>query len=293
MRILKIIGQGIIVIFALVGMAFTFVFFGIKFGWTDVHGTISQRNTYFKNAEASSGAPSTSTAGAGASGSALNATPAYPHYDWEDSDEWAVIDAALERDQVNINQAAHDAGISPRLLLGGVIGEQFRFFTSERDSFKQYFEPLKILASLTNTSYGIAGLKPATVAHIEQNLKDPNSVYYLGPSMENLITYPPGSDVATVQFSRITDTKNTYYSYLYAGLFMREVIAQWDASGYDISERPDVLSTLYNLGFNHSIPKADPAAGGAPITIDGQTYSFGEIGNDFYYSNELRDVFPN
>ena len=287
MKVLKIIGKVIIVLFALVGMAFTFVFFGIKFGWTNLRGTISERNMYFKNAEATGTGPQ--------SGDSPSTTvvPAYPHYDWEDSDEWAVIDAALERDQVTINQAAHDAGISPRLLLGGVIGEQFRFFTSERDSFKEYFEPLKILASLTNTSYGIAGLKPATVAQIENNLKDPTSVYYLGPNMANLITYPVGSDIATVQFQRITDTKNTYYSYLYAGLFMREIIAQWSASGYDISQRPDVLSTLYNLGFNHSIPKADPSAGGAPITIDGQTYSFGELGNDFYYSDQLRDVFPN
>ena len=287
MKVLKTLGKIVIVLFAIVGMVFTFIFFGIKFGWTNVHGTISDRNAYFKKAEASTQTP------------AANApvidpvVPAYPHYDWEDSAEWSVIDSALERDQATINQAAHDAGISPRLLLGGIIGEQFRFFTSQRDSFKQYFEPLKILASLTNTSYGIAGLKPATVAHVESNLKDPTSVYYLGPSMENLITYPAGADVTTTQFQRITDTKNTYYSYLYAGLFMREVMAQWNAAGYDISERPDVLSTLYNLGFNRSIPKSDPTAGGAPITIDGQTYSFGELGNDFYYSNEMRDVFPN
>ena len=213
-------------------------------------------------------------------------------YAWADSPEWSVMKSAFIRDQESINRAAHDAGISPRLLLGGVIGEQFRFFTSDRDSFKKYFEPLKVLASLSQFSYGIGGLKPSTAKQIESYLHDPTSVYYLGSDMENIITYPAGSDPSTVQFSRITDTKDTYYSYLYAGLFMREVIAQWKAAGYDISNRPDALSTLYNLGFNHSVPKPDPTAGGAPITVNGTDYNFGDLGYQFYYSGELQQEFP-
>ncbi len=213
-------------------------------------------------------------------------------YVWADSSEWQVIKSAFIRDQEYITRAAKDAGISPRYLLGGIIGEQFRFFTNSRDSFKQYFEPLKILASLSKFSFGIAGLKPETVKRIDEQLQNPNSVFYLGPEMENIVTYPEGSDYDTVRFERITDTKNTYYSYLYAGLFMRQVIAQWKASGHDISTRPEVLSTLYNLGFNRSIPKPNPAAGGAPITINGKEYSFGQLGYEFYYSGELLNEFP-
>lgn len=213
-------------------------------------------------------------------------------YVWADSAEWQVIKSAFIRDQEYIRSAAKDAGISPRYLLGGIIGEQFRFFTNSRDSFKQYFEPLKILASLSKFSFGIAGLKPETVKRIDEQLQNPNSVFYLGPDMEHIISYPEGSDHDTVRFERITDTKNTYYSYLYAGLFMRQVIAQWQRAGYDISTRPEVLSTLYNLGFNRSVPKPNPGAGGAPITIDGKEYSFGELGYQFYYSGELLNEFP-
>lgn len=211
---------------------------------------------------------------------------------WADSQEWGVIRSAFIRDQDIIRQAAKDAGISPRLLLGGIIGEQFRFFTNARDSFKSYFEPLKILASLSKFSYGIAGLKPETALRIEQNLKNPESVFYLGKDMESIITYPEGGNEETVRFDRITDTKNTYYPYLYAGLFMRQVTQQWKKSGYDISNRPEVLSTLYNLGFNRSIPKADPGAGGAPITVNGVEYNFGQLGYEFYYSGELSQEFP-
>ena len=213
-------------------------------------------------------------------------------YAWADSDEWQVLKSAFIRDQDIIRKAANDAGISPRLLLGGIVGEQFRFFTSSRDSFKSYFEPLKILASLSKFSYGIAGLKPETVARIDENLKNKNSVFYLGSDMENVITYPEGVDHDQVRFDRITDTKSPYYSYLYPGLFMRQVIEQWKKSGYDISNRPDVLSTLYNLGFNRSIPKAEPAAGGAPITVNGVQYNFGQLGYEFYYSGELLQEFP-
>ena len=211
---------------------------------------------------------------------------------WADSPEWAVMKSAFIRDQDVIKKAAKDAGISPRILLGGVIGEQFRFFTSSRDSFKSYFEPLKILATLTKFSFGIAGLKPETVARVDENLKNKSSVFYLGSSMENIITYPDGVDETAVRFERITDAKNPYYSYLYVGLFMRQVIAQWYASGYDISNSPGVISTLYNLGFNRSIPKANAAPGGAPITVNGEQYSFGELGEEFYYSGELIQEFP-
>lgn len=213
-------------------------------------------------------------------------------YAWADSEEWSVIKSAFMRDQEHIIKAAKDAGISPRILLGGVIGEQFRFFTNARDSFKRYFEPLKILASLSQFSFGIAGLKPETVARIDQNLKNPASVFYLGKEMENVVIYPTGSNEEDVRFNRITDTKNTYYSYLYAGLFMRQVSAQWAKSDVDISKNPGVLATLYNLGFNRSIPKTEPRIGGAPITVNGQQYTFGDLAHEFYYSGELMDIFP-
>ncbi len=213
-------------------------------------------------------------------------------YKWADSAEWEVLKSAFIRDQDVIKKAAKDAGISPRILLGGVIGEQLRFFGNSRESFKSYFEPLKILASLSKFSFGIAGLKPETVARIDENLKNKESVFYLGGNMENIITYPTDADIAKTRFERITDIKDPYYSYLYVGLFMRQVTAQWGKAGYDISSSPGVLSTLYNLGFNRSIPKPDSAPGGAVITINGEEYSFGELGEQFYYSGELSQEFP-
>lgn len=345
---MKFFAKGVVLIFALIGLVFAGVFLAMRMGWTNVKGTIKERNeSFFVNikkeannetldtqavvlckihalanvapetakkiqiAYESTGdqvlvnkmfataqlrfldTPLSSRFSECARVTIPDTTPiVQTAYAWADSPEWQVLKSAFIRDQDVIRQAAEVSGISPRLLLGGVIGEQFRFFTGKRDSFKSYFEPLKILASLSKFSYGIAGLKPETVERIEQNLHNPQSVFYLGKEMEQVITYPIDVDQETVRFDRITDTKNPYYSYLYVGLFMRQVIEQWKASGYDIAHRPDVLSTLYNLGFNRSIPKLTPTAGGAPITVNGVQYNFGELGEQFYYSGELIQEFP-
>ena len=213
-------------------------------------------------------------------------------YNWADTDQWSLMKEVFIRDQEVIKKAATDSGVSPRLILGSVIGEQFRFFNNRRESFKGYFEPLKILASLSKVSFGIAGIKPKTASQIEEHLKDKNSPFYLGPKMENILDYSTGSNIETEQMNRITNTKDPYYSYLYVGLFLKQIETQWARAGYDISERPEILSTLYNLGFYHSVPKADAQAGGAVINVNGVDYTFGDLGYEFYYSGELADVFP-
>lgn len=268
--------------FAVIGLVFTFVFFAIKFGWLNVRGSISERNSYFNINNENSNS------------SIINKNDFTPtlSYHWADTDQWNLMREVFTRDQEIIKKAANDARVSPRLILSGVIGEQFRFFNNRREAFKSYFEPLKILASLNNTSYGIAGLKPKTVGQIEMHLKDETSPFYLGPDMEHVVTYANTIDIESERLNRITDAKNPYYSYLYVGLFMKEIQAQWSKAGYSIDNRPEVLATLYNLGFYYSIPKADPQVGGTVINIDGKDYTFGDIAYEFYYSPELSDIFP-
>jgi hypothetical protein len=213
-------------------------------------------------------------------------------YLWTDTDQWRLMKSVFLRDKDIINKAAEDAHISPRLILTGVIGEQFRFFSSRRETLKSYFEPMKVLASLSQSSYGIAGLKINTVRTIEENLKNPNSPFYLGKDMENVADYDSNVDIEEQRMNRITDSKNPYYSYLYIGLFMKQIQTQWQNEGYDLSSRPDVLATLYNLGFARSIPKPNAQAGGAVISINGTDYTFGDIGYEFFYSGEISDEFP-
>ena len=335
--------------FAIAGFVFCFVYFAMQFGWLNVRGSISERNSYFnidKNLKIENTtvnnleiicqinvlnkyAPLTSvniykTLTNGASDELLKtmvgvASRRFANdylynkdmdncknsdsgmralnipisaYAWADTDQWNLMKEVFTRDQEVIKKAAKDAGISPRLILSGVIGEQFRFFNNRRESFKSYFEPLKILASLTNTSFGIAGLKPKTVGIIEDNLKNKNSPFYLTPDMEHIVDYNNVIDIESERMARITNAKDPYYSYLYVGLYMREIIAQWQKKGFDISNRPEILSTLYNLGFYYSIPKDNPVTGGTMININNTDYTFGDIGYEFYYSGELSSIYP-
>jgi len=91
--------------------------------------------------------------------------------------------------------------------------------------------------------------------------------------------------------TRLTDPHNHYYSYLYTALLLKEEMTQWQSAGYPIDNRPEILATLFNIGFSHSTPNADPQTGGATITINGEDYTFGSLAFSFYYSNELTD-FP-
>lgn len=265
--------------FAIIGFIFCVVFIAMQFGWLNVKGAVSERNSYFE----------------------MNKNNLYKEKelnmqfeksDWSTTDEWNLMKEVFTRDQLIIKKAASDAGVSPRLILSAVIGEQFRFFNNRRESFKSYFEPLKILASLSKISFGIAGLKPKTVGIIEDNLKNKNSVFYLGPEMENVVSYEEGIDIELERMNRITDAKNPYYSYLYVGLYMRQIMTQWEKAGFYIGNRPEILATLYNLGFYYSVPKENPMAGGAVITINNKDYTFGDIAYEFYYGGDLSDIFP-
>ena len=335
--------------FAFAGFIFFVVYVAMQYGWLNVKGSVSERNSYFNVSKDTSlsnidtnnleiickinilnkYAPLTSVniyknLTRGASNELLNKmiemasnrfkndylynlsidkcknssnigeelnTP-ISAYNWADTDQWSLMKEVFTRDQETIKRAAKDANISPRLILSGVIGEQFRFFNNRREAFKTYFEPLKILASLSNTSFGIAGLKPKTVEVIESNLKDKNSVFYLGPDMEHIVDYNQNVNVESERMSRITNAKDPYYSYLYVGLFMKELMAQWQSKGFDLKQRPEILATLYNLGFYFSVPKENPEIGGAVININNVDYTFGDIAYEFYYSGELSDIYP-
>jgi hypothetical protein len=212
-------------------------------------------------------------------------------FSWMLSPEWETLRDALVKDKDVILQASRDSGVPARIIVSTVISEQFRFFTANRESFKKYFEPLKVLGNGTKFSYGIAGVKIETAKVIESNLKDKNSPFYLGADHEDIFNYGDANP-ETELLGRLTDNKNHYYSYLYTAVFLKEIMHQWETSNYPISDRPEVLATLFNLGFNKSIPKENPEVGGSTITINDRDYTFGGLSYEFYYSGELSDIFP-
>jgi hypothetical protein len=222
----------------------------------------------------------------------LNVSPSSTsEYAWVNTPDWQVLSAAVIKDAPVIARVSSETGVEPRLIVAQIVGEQMRIYNSERALFESAFAPLKILGSETQFSLGVTGIKEQTAEQVEQNLTASSSVYYPGPTYEHLLDFST-SDPTTERVERITDQHDHYYSYLYTALYLKEVMAQWSSAGFDISARPEILSTLYNLGFTSSHPNATPHTGGTAITINGQDYTFGSLGYEFYYSGELADVFP-
>lgn len=212
-------------------------------------------------------------------------------FSWMSSTEWETLREALVKDKDVILQASGDSGVPARLIVSTVIAEQFRFFTANRESYKRYFEPLKVLGNGTKFSYGVAGVKFETAKIIEANLKDTKSPFYLGSDYEGILNYGD-ADPDTELMGRLTDSKNHYYSYMYTALFLKQIIHQWEEAGYPVNDRPEVLATLFNLGFHKSSPKPNPEVGGSTITINDRDYTFGGLSYEFYYSGELSEYFP-
>ena len=210
---------------------------------------------------------------------------------WMAGPEWVALKDAILRDSALINEAGRLTGVEPRLIVGCLIGEQIRLFNSKREMFKKYLGPVKVLSVQSQFSYGVNGIKDFTAEAVEEHLKDPESEFYMGPAYEHLLDFAT-DDHATERYNRLVDYRNHLYSYLYTGCILHQTMLQWRRAGFDISDRPDVLFTLFNVGFDQSRPKADPVCGGSHITVGDSVYTFGAIGFDFYYSGELAQAFP-
>jgi hypothetical protein len=263
--------RALVYIFAAIGFFLVAGYLLVRFGLTNESGIIDMQRESFL--------------GASPHGGALSVP-------WDQSEEWVVLDEAIRRDETVLKQAAADAGVSPRLILASLVAEQLRLFFTEREAYKQFFYPLKILGPQTQFSWGVMGMKEETAIRVEENLRDSSSPFYLGPAYARLLDFPEGADVKSERFARMTDQHNHYWSYLYAGLYLKEIEAQWRSAGFPIDGNVAVLSTLYNIGFDRSIPKAEPQVGGAEIALGATAYSFGGLAAEFYKSSLLTDIFP-
>lgn len=210
---------------------------------------------------------------------------------WMNDSAWPALKAAILKDSALINEAARLTGVEPRLIVGCLVGEQVRLFNSKREMYKRYLGPMKVLSVQSQFSLGVNGIKDFTAMQVERNLTDTASIYYMGKQYEHILDFQT-ADHQSERYNRLTNYRNHLYSYIYTGCILHQTMLQWRRSGYDIVNRPDILFTLFNLGFQASKPGPDPKCGGSHITVRDQIYTFGVICNDFYYSGELAEQFP-
>ncbi len=270
MKIFKYLAFGLISIFAIIGAASVAGYFAITYQWTNVSGVVDSSQRYLA-------AVGTTT---------LSTTTT----DWAHTEEWITLKKAIATDKPTITRVATETAISPRLLVAPLVVEQLRLFTSQREIYKEIFKPLQILGIQSQFSWGVMGLKQETAIQIEKNLISTSSPYYLGTHYEHMLDFS-STDQNTERFDRIV-ARDHYYSYLYTALYIKQILSQWQNAGFSIENHPEIVATLFNIGFEHSKPNALPLSGGAEIEIHAQKYSFGELARQFYYSDELLAEFP-
>jgi len=207
-------------------------------------------------------------------------------FPWSNTESWGVVERAVLKDEAVIKRAAEEAGVDSRTIVSILIVEQLRLYNTQREYFEKFFKPLSILASANKMAWGVMAIKEITAIDVEKNLTNPASAFYIGEPYTHFLDFNT-SDIAKERYNRLTNNKDHYYSYLYGGLLIKQLIAQWDKSGYNIARRPELISTLFNIGFTRSKPKADPQVGGSIITINDVDYTFGSLSHEFYYSNLL------
>lgn len=271
---LKLIIQIVTVIFALIGLALTAGFVAINLGLTNNKGVV---DNFLVEKEKSD-----------KTGARF---PASQKFLWNQDEEWQALAAAIRKDKLLIDQVSTQTNLNSRLLVTMLVVEQVRLFHSERETFKQFFGPLKILGTQTQFSWGVLGIKEDTAKQVEQNLINSSSPFYLGPRYEHLLDFQT-ADHNSERFSRLTNDRDRYYAYLYGALYLKQLTHQWETAGYPLSTKPEIVATLFNLGFNKSKPNSNPEAGGALIDIGPNDISFGRLAYEFFYSHELLNEFP-
>lgn len=267
-RIAHSLAKAIIISFAVAGFFLVAGYVAVRTGLTNTSGLIDKQSQFF-----------------------LSDKKEYTQFPLAHTPEWIAFRQAVAKDKAIIDQVSKETGVPARILVAILVPEQMRLFHSNRPIFKQIFEPLKILGSQSQFSWGIFGVKDETARAVEKHLQDTASPFYLGSQFEHALDFKTNTPDQE-RFSRIIDEHNHAYGYRYPALYIAQINEQWRKAGFPIENRPEILATLWNLGFEKSHPNADPKSGGAPIEINGTTYSFGALAGAFYYSDEMIEIFP-
>jgi hypothetical protein len=220
---------------------------------------------------------------------------------WRPSDR-AVRGLVLDH-RGQITGAARGYGVDPSIIASIIYvthHDQISPFrdTTERAAMAAWLEDPTSNFDLgvpLNISVGFAQIKPVTaqtaavIAMNERpwivNYKTRREVPALGPEWslpgERLLAFDPPftppADKAEIVRSLLDDAGNIKTCALILALYQM----QWEAkAGVNIRGRPDILATLYQIGFERSYPHASP-----------QANAFGRRVQQVYESAWLREAF--
>jgi hypothetical protein len=191
-------------------------------------------------------------------------------YAWQSEALWDSTQRALERDLPLLAQVSQETGVSMRLLALPALCEQLRRSESFRQTYKTIFSRFIPLRGL---SAGVTGIKVESMERIKKQCAPRFAPFLTDSALDSL----PG---------RLA-TDNGRWAYLYAAIYLDAIQTTWKNAGYDLTLRPEITLTIYNLGLDHCPPRDSAQEGGANFRIGSQEFTFGSFAREFYWSGIL------
>lgn len=94
-----------------------------------------------------------------------------------------------------------------------------------------------------NSSIGFCQLKLKTAYFIEKALSDSTNSFYAGIKYCDLLNVSKNPN--EIIHKLLNDSLNIHY----AAAYLRIILSYWERAGHNISNRPDILGTLYSTGL--------------------------------------------
>lgn len=154
-----------------------------------------------------------------------------------------------------IKASSELVNIDYRILCSIIYTERTLNFNWEDEAF----DMIGVISGL-NSSMGFCQIKIKTAYWIEKQLNNYKSIFYSGDKYKDVLSISSNKNELIV---KIVDDK---FNILYAAAYLRIMISRWEKEKVNISNRPDILATLYSTGlfyqdgterFPNSNPKAN------------------------------------
>ena len=140
-----------------------------------------------------------------------------------------------------IKKASRLFNIDYRILCSIIYSERTLNFNWEDEALD-----IIIAKSGLNSSIGFCQIKIKTAYWIENQLSDTTSVYYPCNNYQRIFS------ISESKIEIIKKLENDTINILYAAAYLRIIISRWMKEDIFISDRPDILGTLYSSGLFYS-----------------------------------------
>lgn len=186
-----------------------------------------------------------------------------------------VVINTLKKNARFIESCSRMLDINPRLLASVIYAER-RVNVNIVDSFEELYVFLG-----GDPSIGLTQIKKSTSFWIINTAKDTKSSYSLPQKyLKYLPVYDAHDELIKILMNDSTNS-------LLAAIHIKQIIKRWQIENIDISNRPDIIMTLYSYGlFSRRTGKElMPNANMSPNKL-------GRIAKSFFLSSKLKGEYP-